>query len=111
MKTRAFPQDIARDGGAMQETPDNVRGVGSVPQSADRHDDDGVEHLAWHAISVAAEEADVEVVSEKRGQRDVPTAPEILDAAGEVGVGILLSEWTARDLARRGTCGGACRIR
>ena len=76
----------------MQETPDDVRGVGAVPQSADRHDDDGVEHLAWHAISVASEEADVEVVPEKRGQRDVPTAPEILDTTGEVGVSKILGE-------------------
>ena len=54
-----------------------------MPQAADQHRRRQI-HEASHLASTVAAEGDVNVVAQKSGQGDVPTAPEIDDVGSAI---------------------------
>jgi hypothetical protein len=68
----------------MQSTPDDKVPRGPVPQTTQKHGYHEVAVTAKGSLS-ASSEGNVQVVFEKRGERDVPTPPEFDDGGGFVG--------------------------
>src|SRR3954470_267837 len=67
----------------VQQPPDDERPVCSMPQSAQPHHDVEVAERHQRSATVAAE-WDVEIVAQPRRERDVPPAPEVSKASGDV---------------------------
>ena len=68
----------------VQRTPQYKADGGTVPQTTQQHRDEQVKVGAQLAFAVASQR-DVEVVSQPRRERDVPTSPELGDGGRVVG--------------------------
>ena len=68
----------------IEQPPAQESPVGAVPESGKEPDDQQVEDHSRERIHAAAAERDVNIIPEPGGQRDMPPAPEIGDAAGNV---------------------------
>ena len=69
---------------AVDEPPDQKVVGRAVPQAAKAHGDHEVGVFAQPAFAVAAQ-GNVEVVAQPQGKGDVPAAPEIAQAQGDIG--------------------------
>src|SRR5216684_1236620 len=78
----------------MDGTPNDECPVCAVPKSAQEHDHSKVQVGAARSFLVAAER-DVEVVAEPGGKRNVPAAPKVCDAFGEIGAGEVFRNFEA----------------
>ena len=54
-----------------------------MPQSAERKNGEGCEHLTPSAVAAAAK-GNIDIVAEPRHQRDVPTPPEVRNVASKI---------------------------
>ena len=68
----------------MEETPQHKSPVGTMPESADQEDDEGVEYYT-RPRHAAASERNVDVVAKPGSERDVPSTPELGNIATEIG--------------------------
>ena len=76
-------ESINADDARMIDTPANKSPVCSVPESANRPDNEYVPD-DFPFSGAASSQREINVVPEPGHQRDVPSAPELRDAAGEI---------------------------
>ena len=87
---------LQADQQGVVESPEDEGPRGAVPESADEEDGEGVAQLEGARTAVAAER-DIDVVAQPRHQGDVPAAPEVGDAGGEIGCAEVLHEFDAEE--------------
>ena len=76
---------------SVQSSPEDEVPARSVPEARQRPDYEQIEYLPGEAVTVAAE-GDIDVLLEPGGQGDMPSAPEIGYALGDIGIIEVLQE-------------------
>ena len=82
----------------MPQTPHDERERSSVPKSRAGEDDDEV-YVCSHLAAAVSSERYVEVIPEPRRERDMPSSPEFLNGAGDVGVVEVFEEVKAEHMS------------
>ena len=79
-----FDSPLGREPDAVDSTPDDEGPGRAVPETADEHDDDQIDHRAAGAAPISAKR-NVKIVAQPAGEADVPAMPEIGNVLLEVG--------------------------
>ena len=71
-------QLVDAEGDTVTGAPNDEGPCGTVPESTEEHGDHEIEMLTHFALAVAAQ-GDIDIVAQPRGERDVPSVPELGD--------------------------------
>src|ERR1700687_5403788 len=83
----------------MQQTPDDKSPGGTVPKSAQKHDNDEIQRGAKWPDLIAAER-NVKVIAQESGKRNVPAPPKIREPDRGVGKSKVVLQMEAESQSR-----------